>query len=121
MTVTGGKDAGLYVTSLEAPKERRRIRPEVARFQFVATTFVKRASSAPFDSGQRTRVTLMSRTTVMPESMRSTERRGRPTRAGVAASGRAPTRLPGRQSCLAADLQQSSHASVVTWWSPIGP
>ncbi len=36
MTVTGGKDAGLYVLPLDDPKARRRIRPEVARFQFVA-------------------------------------------------------------------------------------
>jgi Tol biopolymer transport system component len=36
MTVVGGKEAGLYVLSLDAPAQRRRIRPEVTRFQFVA-------------------------------------------------------------------------------------
>ena len=40
----------------------------VERAAAASTTFVKRASSASFDSGQRTRVTLMSRTTVIPES-----------------------------------------------------
>ena len=40
----------------------------VERAAAASTTFVKRASSAPFDSGQRTLVTLMSRRVVIPES-----------------------------------------------------